>query len=158
MSSRFQWYLSTCRPKYKSIVVVDAHNAFLQICTEVGTFPEVVLVVATVVTWRNISLRQLHGILTRRRLDNFLTTRCRRDDFLTVRRSRLLTVRLHGLRLSLRLPGLWTVQWCRLTSARYSGLGSVRFGRLLTMIRLRVVVPTDCLLSWRLDTYNTQPY
>ncbi|KAF8532647.1 hypothetical protein BDD12DRAFT_556187 [Trichophaea hybrida] len=136
------------------------------ICMEVGTFPEVVLVVATVVTWRNISLRQLHGILTRRRLDNFLTvwrnislrlywvsTRCRRDDFLTVRRIRLLTARLHGFRMCGFSP-LWrlgrhlTDLWCRLTSACYCGLSSVWPDGLW----LYVAVRTNFLPSRRLDT------
>jgi len=53
---RWQWYLSTCRPKYNSIAVVDANDAILQIGTQIETLPEVMLAFTVVARW-NILLR-----------------------------------------------------------------------------------------------------
>jgi len=51
-----QRYISTCRPQYKSIAVVDAYNALLQIGTQIKTLPEVMLAFTVVARW-NISLQ-----------------------------------------------------------------------------------------------------
>ena len=37
--SQCKWNLSTCRPKYKSIAVVDAKDAILHIGTQITTPP-----------------------------------------------------------------------------------------------------------------------
>jgi len=51
MVSRCQWYLSTCRPKYKLIAVVDANDAILQIGTQIETSPDVMLAFTVVARW-----------------------------------------------------------------------------------------------------------
>jgi hypothetical protein len=112
--SRCQWYLSTFRPKYKSIAVVDAYEAILQISTQIETLPEVMLAFTVVARW-NILLR-----LYRR------WTWWRLDDFFTVRRSRSLI----GPRV-----GLWTVLLVRYLTVRQRSL--------LTVHGLHEMVSTD---------------
>jgi hypothetical protein len=67
---------------------------------------------------------------------------------------RILLMKLHGqltVRLDRLLMVLMTVRWCRLTSARYCGLGSVRPG-------LHMVVQTDLLPSRWLHMDNAKAY
>jgi len=73
--SRCQWYRSACRPMYKSIAVVDANDAILQIGAQINTLPEVMLTTAVMV-WGNIlSLRTVYYVLKRLRLGALLIER-----------------------------------------------------------------------------------
>jgi len=73
--SRCQWYLSTWRPKYKLIAVVDTYNTILQVGRQIDTLPEVMLT-AAVMAWGKIFwLRRLYCILMRRRWGALLIER-----------------------------------------------------------------------------------
>ena len=70
--SRCQWYLSTCRPKYKLIAVVDTYNTIHQVGTQIDTLPEVMLTAAVMAWGKILLLWRLYGILMRRRWGGLL--------------------------------------------------------------------------------------
>jgi hypothetical protein len=58
--SQFQCYLSTLRPKYKSIAVVDDNDAMIQIGTQIEALPEVMITTALMAWGKMLLLQRLY--------------------------------------------------------------------------------------------------
>jgi len=107
--SRCQWYLSTCRPKYKSIAVVDTYNTILQVGTQIDTLPEVMLTAAVMAWGKILLLRRLYCSLMRRQWGGLLIER--RVGLWTVLLVRHLMVRQSSLLTVLGLHEMVSMDW-----------------------------------------------